>query len=144
MISDESIIMFSQYFIINCCTFTSHKARAYGNARLVWLSTETCFIHSHSIPMNVKALLISLKTDISCSKPKVSVRIHKKRTKTDAPDGEQGFLAKRRRLVALAASSSQVASAESMDAVKKQSTSLWTSKQSAEMDLQKSRNNANS
>ncbi len=74
----------------------------------------------------------------------VSVRVHKRKNaaKTKNSQGEAEWLLKRRRLVTSAASCNNGVG-RSMAAAHQESSRLWTSKQTKEMDLQKERRNAN-
>ena len=72
------------------------------------------------------------------------MRVHKRKNaaKTKNSQGEAEWLLKRRRLVTSAASCNNGVG-RSMAAAHQESSRLWTSKQTKEMDLQKERRNAN-
>lgn len=73
------------------------------------------------------------------------MRVHKRKatTKSKEPQGEAAWLVKRRRLVTSAASCMNGVQPSLAD-VHQESSRLWTSKQTREMELQKERGVANS
>ncbi len=109
------------------------KARVYGDARVVWLSGTFDF----------DRLTYILFQSVFSFVLEVSVRVHKRKATSKKPEGEAGWLVKRRRLVTSAASCMN-GGGPSMAAAMQESSRLWTSKQSKEMELQKERAIANS
>ena len=117
--------------------FPNSKARIYGDARQVSLSSLIVFVKLFNYYCLQSIISFVLQ---------VSVRVHKRKntTKTTNYQGEAEWLVKRRRLVTSAASCSGDGAGPSMDGAHQESSRLWSAKQTKEMELQKSRRSANS